>query len=149
MIKKRNEPVKVKKSVENFEFSDITQNSTNFSDINVGANISETQPFLFNFINPDEKKKFDLKELNKLVQASALLMVSKLFSYGGINKKLLHNILDGFVNVFNLNCLNFISETFPDNHLNDMLNMIRDGFELFRSIHSTENFLKDLNLNLR
>jgi len=76
----------------------------------------------------------------------ALCLVTQLYVHRNLNRKIVHEIIINICTTYINNCLDFIKCKFPNNiELHNMLDVIKNGFNTFRTEHLTFIFLRKIN----
>ncbi|KYN29134.1 hypothetical protein ALC57_01437, partial [Trachymyrmex cornetzi] len=76
----------------------------------------------------------------------ALCLVTQLYAYGSLNRKIIHKIIIDMCTTYINNCLDFLKCKFSNNiELNNMLDVMKNGFNTFRTEYLTFTFLKQIN----
>jgi hypothetical protein len=90
-------------------------------------------------------EEFTIDQFKRKVFNFALCLVTQLYAYGSLNRKLVHKIIIDICTTYINNCLDFFKCKFQNIVLHDMLDVMKNGFNTFRTEHLTLTFLSKIN----
>ncbi|XP_039312881.1 uncharacterized protein LOC120359458 isoform X1 [Solenopsis invicta] len=90
-------------------------------------------------------EEFSIDYFKSKVFNFALCLVTQLYAYGSLNRKVIHKIIIDICTTYINNCLDFLKCKFQNTELHDMLDVMKNGFNIFRTEHLTLKFLSKIN----
>lgn len=116
---------------EEFKVNDILSNSV--------------LPLSFLESNLNSYKNIDLNTFQDIVINMSLCFITHLYAYGSLSRKIVHNIINEMSNSYLSILLTIISKKFNDSDdLCAMLNILKNGFKIFKSEYLTFAYLKNI-----
>ena len=88
-----------------------------------------------------------IENFKEIVFKSALGFVVKLYANRSLSRKMVHVIINDMMDMYVANSLNFMKKKFEKlDDLIKMMNIMNEGFNIFKSEHKTLKLLQELNL---
>lgn len=110
-----------------------------------GSSAGDIEMLTFETIPDSLLKNFSIEAFKNLVFKFALCFITKLYAFGTINRKNIHEIVNSMCEMYLCNCMEFLQKKYTNMHdLNKMLNIVRNGFKTFKSEHMTFKYLKNI-----
>lgn len=103
-------------------------------------------PLNFVEINDNNNENISLNTFQDKVINTSLYFITYLYAYGNLSRKTIHSIINEMTNSYLSNLLTIISHRFNNNtDLKSMLNILKNGFKMFKTEHITFAYLKNIN----